>query len=138
MIRGLHHINVLVRDLDEAASRYERLLGVQIERREGLPARGVRTARFRAGESWVVLVQPVADGEPMRQLQARGEGIFLLSFAVDDVRAAAGRVRAAGGGTTTLEPRAGLDGWQVIDVDGDLAGNSVVQLCQDDSREFQP
>ena len=33
MIRGVHHLNFLVRDLDEAVGRYERTLGVEILRR---------------------------------------------------------------------------------------------------------
>lgn len=135
MIRGVHHINFLVRDLDEAAARFARLPGLRAGRREDLPGRGVRTARFRAGDTWIVLVQPVADGEPMRHLERYGEGFFLLSLAVDDVRAAAATVRAAGVRTGDEEPRTGLDGWQVIDVEPAELNGVLVQLCQDDGEE---
>lgn len=135
MIRGVHHVNFLVRDLDEAAARFARLPGLRAGPREDLPGRGVRTARFRAGDTWIVLVQPVADGEPMRQLERRGEGFFLLSLAVDDVRAAAATVRAAGVRTGDVEPRTGLDGWQVIDVEPAELNGVLVQLCQDDDED---
>ena len=134
MIRGVHHLNFLVRDLDEAAARYQRTLGVEIERRDELPGRGVRTARFRAGDTWIVLVQPVADGEPMRHLERHGEGFFLISYEVEDILLAAARARAAGVHTTRDTPRDGLDCWQVIDIDAAAMHGAIVQLCQDDSR----
>jgi len=134
MIRGVHHINFLVRDLDSAIARHERLLGVRIERIDELPERGVRVARFRAGETWIALVQPVAEGEPMRQLRERGEGFFLVSYSVDDVETAAARVRSAGGRTTSAAPRRGLDRWKVIDIDPSGLDGIAVQLCEDVTR----
>jgi methylmalonyl-CoA/ethylmalonyl-CoA epimerase len=134
MIRGVHHLNFLVRDLDEAVNRYERSLGVEILRRDELPGRGVLTARFRAGDTWIVLVQPVADGEPMRYLERHGEGFYLISYEVDDVLRAAATARLAGVQTTSDAPRAGLDGWQIVDIDAKTMNGVSVQLCQDDSR----
>ena len=138
MIRGVHHINFLVRNLDEAVGRYQRLLGVRIERIDELPGRGVRIARFRAGATWIALVQPVADGEPMRHLEEHGEGFFLISYEVDDVQQAAEAVRSAGAQTTSAAPRTGLDGWRVIDIDPADAGGVIVQLCQDDAAGAGP
>lgn len=135
MIRGVHHLNFLVRDLDEAVDRYERSLGVEILRRDELPGRGVITARFRAGDTWIVLVQPVADGEPMRYLERHGEGFYLISYEVDDVLRAAATARLAGVQTTSDAPRDGLDGWRVVDIDAKAMNGVSVQLCQDDSRE---
>ena len=134
MIRGVHHVNFLVRDLEAAVERHERLLGVRFEHLDELPDRGVRIARFRAGDTWIALVQPVADGEPMRHLERHGEGFFLLSFEVDDVEAAADAVRRAGGRTTSESPRRGLDGWRVIDLHPQDMGGVIVQLCEDQSR----
>ena len=134
MIRGLHHVNFLVRDLESAIERHERLLGVRIQRIDELPERGVRIARFRAGETWIALVQPIAEGEPMRQLREHGEGFFLISYHVDDVEAAAERVRLAGGRTTSASPRRGLDRWRVIDIDPAGLDGISVQLCEDPPR----
>jgi len=133
VIRGIHHINFLVRDLDAAIERYERLLGVAVDRVAELPGRGVRIGRFRAGNSWIALVQPIAAGEPMRHLERYGEGFYLISYRVDDVEAAAAAVRRAGGRTTSDSPRTGLDGWRVIDLDPADAGGLILQLCEDDA-----
>ena len=132
-IRRVHHLNFLVRDLDAAVARYESALGLRLERLDELPGRGVRTARFRAGETWIVLVQPVAEGEPMRALERQGEGFFLVSYEVDDLAAAAAQARAAGAATSSDAPRTGLDGWRVIDLAPASMHGALVQLCEEPS-----
>lgn len=129
-IRRVHHVNFLVRDLEAAIARYEQTLGLRLDRMDELPGRGVRTARFRAGETWIVLVQPVADGEPMRVLERDGEGFFLISYEVDDLDAAADHVRRSGVPTTSGQPRIGVDGWRVIDLEPARMSGALVQLCE--------
>jgi len=130
MIRRIHHINFIVRDLGQAVARYRKLFGDPVTEAEELPQRGVRLARFRVGETWLILVQPVTtDSEPARFLQANGEGFFLLSCQVDDVRQAAEQAAAAGIGVKDRQPRQGLDDWQVIDLDAaDLFGADIQLL----------
>ena len=129
MIRGVHHINLLVRDLPRAMEQYQQQLGVAQFDVAELPGRGVRTARFMAGDTAIVLVQPVAEGEPMRQLQSQGEGLFLLSFEVDNLESACERV-VAGGGQLVGEPRKGLDNWQVVDIDTTGISGGQLQLTE--------
>ncbi len=133
-IRRVHHLNFLVRDLEAAIERYQAVLGLELDRIDELPGRGARLARFRAGETWIVLVQPVADGEPMRTLERDGEGFFLVSYEVDDVEAAATQARAAGAPTTAATPRTGLDGWRVIDLAPAGMHGALVQLCEEPRR----
>ncbi len=118
MLEKIHHINFLVRDLDEAVERYESLFGVTVTHREALQHRGAATARFRVGEVWIVLVQPTdPQGVPARHLERHGEGFFLISYQVDDVALAARSVRERGGPTLHEEPRRGLEDWRVVDLD---------------------
>lgn len=128
----IHHINFLVSDLDAAEARYRQLLGLGPAIREELPARNVITARFRVGESWLVLVQPTSEeGEPARHLREHGEGFFLLSFGVDDLDVAIEKARQAGAGFTADEPRAGLEGWRIIDFDPADTLGAILQLTED-------
>lgn len=129
MIRGIHHINLLVRDLPKAMEQYQQQLGVAHFDVADLPRRGVRTARFMVGHTAIVLVQPVAEGEPMRQLQSRGEGLFLLSFEVDSLESACSHV-VAGGGQLDGEPREGLSNWQVVDIDAAAISGGQLQLTE--------
>ena len=133
MIKGVHHINLLVRDLEQAMAQWQAQLGVTDFVIDELPGRGVRTARFMAGPTWIVLVQPVAPGEPQRVLDEQGEGLFLLSLTVDDLEVAVEQVRSGGGGTTGSQPRRGLEDWQIIDIDPDNLCQGRVQLTDSDT-----
>jgi methylmalonyl-CoA/ethylmalonyl-CoA epimerase len=131
-VRGVHHINFIVRDLDAAEARYRRLLGLGPAIREPLPGRGVNTARFRIGETWLVLVQPTSEeGEPARHLREHGEGFFLLSFAVDNLDRTVTDLRDAGARFTADDPRSGLDTWRVIDIDPAETPGAMLQLAEE-------
>jgi methylmalonyl-CoA/ethylmalonyl-CoA epimerase len=110
---GIHHINFVVRDLDDAIPRFERELNLEsFEVLEHAP-RGARIARSRVGGSWFVLVEPYdADSVPGRFLEEHGEGFFLLSLDVDDV----------------ANTRAGILDWRVKDV-GEIHG-ALFQLTR--------
>lgn len=132
MIRGIHHVNLLVRDLDAAVERYTRLLGIKEFVFDSLSSRAVRTARFRAGDSWIVLVQPTGPGEPQRVLDEEGEGLFLLSFDVSHLADASEAILAADG-QLSGPPRIGLDGWSVVDLDRAALCGGRIQLTEDSS-----
>jgi methylmalonyl-CoA/ethylmalonyl-CoA epimerase len=103
---SVHHINFVVRDLNEACARFERDLGLgPFECLDHAP-RGAQVARSRVGESWLVLVAPYdPESVPGRYLEEHGEGFFLLSLGVD-----------------TLEnPREGILDWRVEDI-GEIHG----------------
>ena len=122
MLNSIHHINILVRDLEAAIASY-RLLGVQDFIREPLPGRGVETARFKVADSWIVLLMPTdPEGIPGRHLAQHGEGLFLLSFGVDRLDAA----------TELLDgpERRGLADWRVADLDPLRFHGAVLQLCE--------
>jgi methylmalonyl-CoA/ethylmalonyl-CoA epimerase len=57
----IHHINLLVRDIEAAKQSYRDVFNVDFID-EALPSRGVLTSRFKVGDAWLVLVQPVAEG----------------------------------------------------------------------------
>lgn len=130
-VSGIHHINFLVADLDLAEAQYRRMLGLGPAIRESLPARGVETARFPVGASWLILVQPTSpDGEPARMLRERGEGFMLLSLEVDDLDQAVAAAAAEGVRFSAGGERRGLAGWRVIDFhEADTAG-VLLQLTE--------
>lgn len=124
MVHSIHHLNFIVADLEAAIPRWQAILGLPVAQRDELPERGVIAARFRVGETWLVLVQPTrADSVPGRFLAARGEGFFLLSFGVDSLDAEGARAGEAGFAGPV---RTGADGWQVRDLAPDRAALPVV------------
>lgn len=103
---GIHHINFIVRDLDEAMPRFEKTLGLPPFDVIDHAPRGARVARSRIGDSWFVLVAPYDVASiPGRYLDEHGEGFFLLSLCADELGS----------------PRDGILDWQVEDL-GELHG----------------
>jgi methylmalonyl-CoA/ethylmalonyl-CoA epimerase len=132
---GIHHVNVLVRDLDAAVHQYQRLLGLGEPMRESLPSKEVETARFRVGDSWLVLVTPMSpDSAAARRLASHGEGLFLLSLRVRRLDEALGEARARGAVVDAAVPRPGLARWTVVDLADDSAHGLTLQLCEDRPR----
>lgn len=120
----IHHINFIVRDLDEAQARFERLLGVGPFVAVEHDVRGATVSRVRVGETWLVLVCPYdSESIPGQFLEANGEGFFLLSLGVDGLETALAQL---GSGSTV---RDGILDWQVADV-GEAYG-AVMQLTED-------
>lgn len=131
MIKRIHHINFIVRDLDEAMEQYRKLFGDPVGLPEELPQRGVRLARFKIGETWIVLVQPVnSDGVPAQYLKEHGEGFFLVSCEVDDVKEAAEQASIKGIRVIDRQARQGLDDWWVMDLNSDDLFGVNIQLVQ--------
>jgi methylmalonyl-CoA/ethylmalonyl-CoA epimerase len=131
ILKRVHHINFVVKDLEQAVARYQDILGVVLTQRDELPDRGVKIARARVGETWIVLVQPTdSEGVPAKHLERHGEGFFLISYQVEDVSAAASNVTAAGVDPVSSEPRQGLDDWQVLDLPADDLFGVSTQLVQ--------
>ena len=127
----IHHLNFIVRDLEEATSRFERLLGVEPFETADHAPRGARVAKTPVGESWLVLVCPYDDDSvPGRFLAKHGEGFFLASFGVDDLERHLGRLQAEGWDTADSEPRDGIIDWRVADI-GDIHG-ALLEITQDD------
>jgi methylmalonyl-CoA/ethylmalonyl-CoA epimerase len=129
MAESIHHLNFIVRNLDASIPVWERLLGRPVARRDELQERGAIAARFRLGDTWLVLVQPTrADSVPGRFLAAHGEGFFLLSVGVGSL---ADELERLGDGAFSGPSRVGADGWQVRDLDPALVGGLQLQFTEE-------
>lgn len=131
MVKGVHHINFLVHDLEAAIKRYQEILGVSVHSCEELESRGVKLARFRVGEVWVVLVQPISEeGIPAEHLRRYGEGFFLISYEVDDIEQTALDIKKTGIRFLHEEPRQGISGWRLMDLDPVDTFGAQIQLTE--------
>jgi methylmalonyl-CoA epimerase len=85
VIKSIRQIAVMVNDLEEALSRYQRVLEMSPCHREDLTEYGLCNAVLPAGQgTFVELLQPTkANSAGARFLQRRGEGMYLLIFETD-------------------------------------------------------
>ncbi len=135
MIKGIHHINFLVADLEQGIENYEKL-GLGPFLRDTLPGRGVETARTKLRDTWFVLVQPTdPNGVPGKHLAKHGEGFFLLSFETDDLEQEKKHLSKPGCHWEPGTTRQGLLNWQVCDLESPDASEVFIQLTQDNADE---
>ena len=111
-ISTLDHVVIAVRDLDAGTAAYQRLLGCPPGWRAEAAGGGAQTALFQLGNVAAELIAPAGEGpgaERLRAvLEAQGEGLASLAFAVDDIERAHRRLGRLG-----LEPEAIVAGESV-------------------------
>ena len=100
------HICIAVNDLDQAMAQYEDLLGLELAGIYEAPSESIRVARYYLKDVALELMEPLTpDCEVGRFLETRGEGVFLISYLVDDVAEGLAELKAKGHRTIDQEPR---------------------------------
>ncbi len=127
-----HHVGVIVRDLAATAANY-RLIGFGPGHEEDVPAQGVRVLLLPTREAgqYLELFTPLGEGRLRDYLEKRGEGMHHLAFAVDDIAAALGQLRANGVRLVDETPRAGAHGWSVAFLHPASAHGVLIELVQE-------
>jgi methylmalonyl-CoA epimerase len=127
--RGIHHLGVAVRDLDEALATYERLFDAELEHRSVVEDQGVEAAAVLVGSGRVELLAPLGEETPVGKfLAGRGPGMHHVAYEVEDVRAELDRLAAAGAELIDGSPRQGLFGLQVAFVHPDAVHGVLTEV----------
>lgn len=110
--RELHHVAIVVKDIDAALGLWRDLLGMEVSEVRDVPNDRVRIAFLPAGETLLELVQPLDDTSGVaRYLARRGESaLHHVCFAVDDLAGALGELAGAGVELLDRAPRQGAEG----------------------------
>ena len=112
---SIHHIAIVVRNLDAALALYRDTLGLEMTERREAPDEGVEIAFLPAGEGKIELLRPLdAESGAARFLEKRGEGLHHVCLLVEDVEAAMERLRAAGARLLSGEPRTDEHGTRYV------------------------
>jgi methylmalonyl-CoA epimerase len=129
-ILGIHHIGIVVRDLEAAIQRYQ-ALGFRLLDVLDLPDQGVRIAAFVAGREYLELLTPLGgDSGVARYLAARGDGVHHVAYAVPDLAATLQSLARAGFELIDREPRLGLHGWLVAFIHPRSCHGVLTELVQ--------
>ena len=97
MLGDIIELSVVVRDLDEAVARYERLFGVKEHHRGESKDFGFVNAILPTGIGHIELMQPTDPDKAVgRFLAKHGEGVYLVGFECKDVPGAAAHLKKEG------------------------------------------
>ena len=94
-VKKLDHVVIATADLEDSLAQWERNVGLKTDASLNQPlGSGFKISRLPIGESFLELVQPVAEkGRFHEQFQERGEGLFSISIEVEDLAAAVAHLR---------------------------------------------
>jgi methylmalonyl-CoA/ethylmalonyl-CoA epimerase len=86
LIKKIHHIAMVVPDINEALTFWQDALGLDLSHVEDVPAQETKVAFLPTGGSEVELVEPTSDTSGMaRYMAKRGPGIHHICFEVEGI-----------------------------------------------------
>jgi methylmalonyl-CoA epimerase len=107
----VHHVAVVVRNLETALGFYRDRLGLPLELVLPIESDGVRIGFLAVGESKIELVEPTDPTTGVaRFLDSRGEGFHHVCLEVADIAAELDRLAGAGVELIDRAPRRGAEG----------------------------
>lgn len=111
MLKKIHHVGIVVPNLEEAMKFWRDLLGLHLTKSATIQDQGVKAALLQAGASEIELLEPInPDNGVGKFLARRGGGLHHLCFETDDVSRELDSARAKGIELIDQKPRPGLAG----------------------------
>lgn len=133
LIVGIDHVGVCVRDIAAAGNAWSALLGLAVVDREDVAPQKTSAAFLRMPDrgAAVELVCPMPGNAGLeRFLEARGDALHHIAFAVSDIRAALTRLAQAKVRLIDEVPRPGAGGHLVAFLHPKAMGGTLVELVQ--------
>jgi methylmalonyl-CoA/ethylmalonyl-CoA epimerase len=130
MIQKVHHVGVVVRDMEQAMRFYRDTLGLHVHKLETIQEQGVKAALLTLGDSEIELLEPVVpDTGVARYLERKGEGLHHVCFQVDDVERDLAALKARGTEMIDQTTRIGLAG-RICFLHPNAVDGTLVELCE--------
>ncbi len=130
MIRKLHHVGVVVENLDEVLPFYRDILGLPVNFLATLEEYKVKVAMLTIGESQIELVEPLShDTRAGRFLEQHGQGLYHIGLESDDIVQEVDRLKKNNVGLLQ-EVFSTLDGTLECVLDPGASRGVLVQLIQ--------
>ncbi len=111
MLKKIHHVGIVVPNLDKAMLFWRELLGLSLLKSAVVQDQGVKAALLSAGGTEIELLEPIAaESGVSRFLARRGGGLHHICFETDNIVAELDRARTKGLQLIDQQPRPGLAG----------------------------
>ena len=104
--KEIDHICIAVRDLASARKIYEDTFGLELALEYIADQEKIKVARYYLGTVALELMESTTpDGDVARFIEKKGEGVFLISYRVDDVAAGLDELKQKGHRLIDNQPR---------------------------------
>ncbi|QQR88592.1 MAG: methylmalonyl-CoA epimerase [Myxococcales bacterium] len=133
--KGINHIGIAVRSIEDKRAFYEEILGGRFDGVEEVPDQKVRVGFFLFGapghEVRIELLEPTSDDSPVAKfLEKRGEGMHHIAYSVDGIDS---RLKALGESDVRLidsTARAGAHHTKIAFLHPKSSGGVLTEICE--------
>jgi methylmalonyl-CoA/ethylmalonyl-CoA epimerase len=130
-VKRIHHIAVVVDDLQGALDFWRETLGLDLARIDEVPAERAQVAFLPTGGCEIELVKPTTDDSGLaRYLEKRGPGMHHICLEVDDLEGMLAQLKAKGVQLINNRPVSGKDGVKYAFIHPKSAGGVMVELYE--------
>jgi methylmalonyl-CoA/ethylmalonyl-CoA epimerase len=131
MIKKIAHIGVAVRNLGDAQTVFQTLLGMEPSHAQRVESQKVDVSSFHVDDTNIELTCGTTPDSPISKfIEKRGEGVHHIAFETDDIHGELARLKAAGITLIDQEPRMGADNYWVAFIHPKSAGGVLVEISQ--------
>jgi methylmalonyl-CoA epimerase len=131
MIKGIDHVGIAVKSIDEAKKFWVDTLGLKLSHIEELPEQKVRIAILKAGETTIELLEPTSPDSPVQRfIEKRGEGLHHLTLETDKLAERLHELKSANVTLINEQPRTGSRGASIAFLHPKSAHGVLVELCE--------
>ncbi len=132
MVKGVSHVAILVRNLDETLQLYQNLFNAKPGKVETVTEQGVKSVLVdMGGTTKLEILEPLPGSAMAKALEKRGEGLHHISLEVDDVDQALDLLASKGVELIDKKARRGLEG-MIAFVHPKSTRGVLLELCQMD------
>ena len=134
-IKKIDHVAVCVADIDEAAARWQKTLGLEAGAREVVASQKTEALLLPLGgsgdgETSIELISPRGNEGLARFLEKRGPGLHHIAVEVEGIEAAIALLTSLGVPMIDASPRVGARGHKVAFVHPKATGGVLVELVE--------
>jgi len=127
----IEHIGIAVKNLDEAISYYENVLGLKCYAIEEVKDQKVKTAFFKIGQTKIELLESTdPDGPIGKFIKNKGEGIHHIAFNVKDLREKLEQVEQKGIELIDKAPKKGAEGLDIAFLHPKSTFGVLTEFCE--------
>ena len=131
MIKGIDHVGIAVKSIDEAKKFWVDTLGLKLSHIEEVPEQKARVAILKAGNTTIEFVEPTSPDSPIQRfIEKRGEGLHHLTLQTDNLGEQLKKLKSANVGLIDEQPRIGAGGAKIAFLHPKSAHGVLVELCE--------
>ncbi len=130
-LKSIEHIGIAVKNLSEAITFYENILGLKCYKIEEVKEQKVKTAFFKIGEIKLELLEATDIDSPIAKfIEKRGEGIHHIAFYSENINQSLSELEGKNIQLIDKKARAGADGMNIAFIHPKSTNGALIELCE--------